>query len=360
MDYRKKLWMYSLVLLMFFGSVIEVHAGEFPALYKGIRPLGMGNAFITVADDENALFYNPAGLNDVKKVSVQILNPTVEFSQTGMNAYNDFKNIDSNNVTEVTDLLGKYIGKQFNLRTSLFPNLIFHNFGIGALGQASVSAEIRNRTYPQVNVDGKVDAGGVLGIAHGFWGQKVQAGVTIKFIQRNSVNLTYYALDIADAKFDPSKDFDKNKNTGSGITGDIGVKVNPELPLRPSIGAVLQNVGDLNLKDAGKIPQQLNVGISIRPDFWILRNTLALDMVDVTKKIKEEKDTYKRVHVGAELKLPYLFSFRAGFNQGYLSYGATFDLWLIKLSYAHYKEELGAFAGQKEDARHVVQLAIGF
>src|SRR3989338_7728825 len=30
----------------------------------GIRPLGMGAAFTAVADDQNAAFYNPAGLGD--------------------------------------------------------------------------------------------------------------------------------------------------------------------------------------------------------------------------------------------------------------------------------------------------------
>jgi hypothetical protein len=29
---------------------------------QGIRPLGMGDAFVAVVDDRNALYYNPAGL----------------------------------------------------------------------------------------------------------------------------------------------------------------------------------------------------------------------------------------------------------------------------------------------------------
>ncbi|MBI5192653.1 MAG: hypothetical protein HZA08_04315 [Nitrospirae bacterium] len=361
MDYKKRIWKYGLILLVFFGTVIKVHAGEFPTLYKGIRPLGMGNAFTTVSDDENALFYNPAGLNDVQGFGgIEILNPTIELSQTGLDVSKDFKDINTDNVTEVTDLLGKYIGKQFSLRTSVFPNIIFHNFGLGVLGQGSVSGEIRNRVNPNVAVDLKTDVGGVVGFAHGFWDQKLQAGIAIKFIQRNRFQQTYYAIDIADAKFDPTADFNDNKKTGSGITGDIGLKFNPSLPLRPTLGAVLQNVGDLNLKDAGKLPHQLNVGISVHPDFWIFRNTLALDMVDVTKNIKEEKDTYKRIHMGAEIKLPYILSFRVGSNQGYTTYGATVDLWLVKVAYAYYKEELGAYAGQKEDARHVIQAAIGF
>lgn len=358
----KKRSVYPFVLLMAFcAGISQSYAEEFPSLYRGIRPLGMGNAFITVADDENTLFYNPAGLNDVQGLGgVEILNPLIEFSQVGLDAYHDFKDTNSGNVTEVTGLLGNYIGEQFSLRTSLYPSIIFHNFGIGALGQVSFSGEVRNRVNPQVNVDGKVDVGGVVGIAYGFREKKVQVGVALKFVQRQRFQKTYYATDIADTNFDPSNDFSKEKKTGTGLSGDAGVKINPEWPLRPSIGIVLQNIGDLNLDEAGKIPQQLNAGISIHPDLWIFKNTLALDVVDLTKNVEGENDFYKRVHMGAEIKLPYILSLRVGANQGYPSFGATIDLWIIKLAYAYYKEELGTVAGQKDDARHVGQIVIGF
>jgi len=362
MDCQKKILISALSLLLTFSiSTRLAYSGEFPSLYRGIRPLGMGNAFITVADDENTLFYNPAGLNDVQGLGgVEILNPLIEFSQVGLDAYNDFKDIDSDNVTEVTDLLGDYIGERFSLRTSLYPSIIFHNFGFGALGQVSFSGEVRNRVNPQVIIDGKADVGGVVGVAYGFREKKVQVGLTLKFVQRQSFQKTYYATDIAAEDFDPSNDFSEEKKTGTGFSGDVGVKVNPEWLLKPSIGLVLQNIGDLNLDDAGEIPQQLNAGFSIHPDLWIFRNTLAFDIIDLTKNVEGEDDFYKRVHMGAEIKLPYILSLRVGANQGYPSFGATIDFWILKLAYAYYKEELGAVAGQKDDARHVGQIAIGF
>ncbi len=68
MNYQRKMIGVAglLLMLLCYVGTIKVHAEEFPSIYRGIRPLGMGNAFITVADDENTLFYNPAGLNDVK------------------------------------------------------------------------------------------------------------------------------------------------------------------------------------------------------------------------------------------------------------------------------------------------------
>jgi hypothetical protein len=35
---------------------------------KGIRALGMGNAFVAVAEDKDAIYYNPAGLNLMNKL----------------------------------------------------------------------------------------------------------------------------------------------------------------------------------------------------------------------------------------------------------------------------------------------------
>src|SRR5687767_10222402 len=53
-----------------------------PRLQQGIRPLGMGGAFVAVdGSDENALFYNPAAINDLPEdVHMQFVLPSVEFS----------------------------------------------------------------------------------------------------------------------------------------------------------------------------------------------------------------------------------------------------------------------------------------
>jgi hypothetical protein len=126
------------------------------------------------------------------------------------------------------------------------------------------------------------------------------------------------------------------------------------------LGAVLQNIGDLKLGDSGKIPQQLNVGAAIHPDFWILKNTLALDLNDVLKNVDGEDDFYKRVHMGGEFRFPYILTFRAGFNQGYRTFGASIDLWIIRVDYANYKEEIGVVVGQRADERQVIQLTMGF
>lgn len=346
-------------LLILFSSVRPLFAGELPTLHRGIRPLGMGGAFITLSDDENAMFSNPAGLNDVEGFGgAEIINPMVEVSESSLDLYKDLADIDQDNTSEVTDLLNRFIGEHQHLRTSLFPNVVFHNFGIGVLGQASLDAEIRNRANPVVNIDAKVDIGLLVSGAYAFYDKALQVGVTGKYIQRRGIVKPFTAVDIASDNFDPLADVDESKND---IAFDLGAKVNLDMPvIKPTFAIVLQNITDLDFDQLGILPQQLNVGVSINPDLWILHTTFALEVDDITKEAGTDDDMYKRVHLGAELRFPAILAVRAGFNQGYWTAGATVDFWLLKLSYATYAEEVGAFAGQRDDRRHVAQIVLGF
>lgn len=53
------------ILLTIVASLLftaTLYAQEYDMIYRGPRPMGMGGAFTAVSDDENAIFYNPAGL----------------------------------------------------------------------------------------------------------------------------------------------------------------------------------------------------------------------------------------------------------------------------------------------------------
>jgi hypothetical protein len=63
----KKLYTLLLPVLLFSGAcfsqtVIGKYAGEFMAIGVGGRPLGMGGAYVALANDATAGYYNPAGL----------------------------------------------------------------------------------------------------------------------------------------------------------------------------------------------------------------------------------------------------------------------------------------------------------
>ena len=60
----RRLTTLMIICLLLFptASLADKYAGEFMALGGGARAMGMGSAFIAVADDATAGFWNPAGL----------------------------------------------------------------------------------------------------------------------------------------------------------------------------------------------------------------------------------------------------------------------------------------------------------
>lgn len=333
-----------------------IFAEELPTLYRGIRPLGMGGAFITLSNDENALFYNPAGLNDVKGFGgIEILNPQAAASENALGLYQDVKDVESTDETQVVDLLQKHIGEHQHLKTSFFPNFYMHNFAIGILGQGTLDLEVRNPAFPEVVSDAKVDLAGLVGGAYGLWDRRLQIGVTGKLVRREGVKKTFQPADIV-VEFDPFKD----RESETDFAFDVGTKLNVPILLEPSVALVLQNITDLDFGTLGEIPQQLNMGVGINPSFWIVGSSVILEVDDITKEVGTDQDLYKRVHMGAEIRFPVILSLRVGVNQGYYTAGATFDFTFLKLSYATYDEEVGASAGQRGDRRHVAQISLGF
>ena len=51
---------------------------------------------------------------------------------------------------------------------------------------------------------------------------------------------------------------------------------------------------------------------------------------------------------------------RAGLYQGYPTLGADLRLFIVTLNYTTYAEEVGAYAGQDNDRRHLIALNLGW
>jgi hypothetical protein len=55
-------------------TVISKYAGEFMAIGIGGRPLGMGGAFVAIANDVTAGYYNPAGLGNLNYPQISLMH----------------------------------------------------------------------------------------------------------------------------------------------------------------------------------------------------------------------------------------------------------------------------------------------
>ncbi|XPS88223.1 uncharacterized protein Dvar_62420 [Desulfosarcina variabilis str. Montpellier] len=102
------------------------------------------------------------------------------------------------------------------------------------------------------------------------------------------------------------------------------------------------------------------MGIALKKDFAGFGLIGAIDYMDLSQNVGEDNDWAKRLHMGIEFQLPKILSLRAGLNQGYGTVGATIDIWLVRLDFATYAEEVGAYSGQRSDRRYMGQLSIGW
>ncbi|MHB8763566.1 MAG: hypothetical protein ACYDA8_04380 [Deferrisomatales bacterium] len=348
-----------LTVMVALGVAGAAQAREFPSFFEGARPLGMGGAFTAVADDENALFYNPAGLDRVKQWGFALVNPLVEVGEQGYKFQKDAQDADLDTTSEVVALLREYEGEYAHYRVALFPHFVVPRFAMGVLAQVNVNATPQAlAAFPEVDVDALGTGSGHVGLGWGFLDGKLRLGASAKYVKAYRLQQVYTAADIASDAFEDQLEDDVKD--GAGVGFDLGAMATLPVWLSPTLAVVVQNVGDLDLGDAGEIPQQINLGASLAHTLPWATLTAAADWVDLTTDVGTDDDLYKRVHLGVEARLPKVLSLRAGLNQGYATFGATLDLWLLKLDYANYAEEIGSGAGVRSDRRHVVQASLGW
>lgn len=336
-------------------------------LYEGIRPLGMGNAFTAVANDENAVFYNPAGLSDITTFKLGLFNPRFGVAKDSIDFIGDAGDADFDETAEVADLLRQYTGKPQHVSIGLFPYIGMNMFDAGVLfgilSHGAMDVEIRNPTWPESYVDLNADVGPVMGA-----GLKIpaveglSAGMALKYLYRGSLNEMYTPAQIAADDFGDIVEDDMS--SGSGISIDLGaIYERPDLiPFvdNTKFGIAGLNMPDMSMGDATRIKHQFNAGMAVEKTLLPWCTIIgAFDIHDITYNAIEESQLSRRIHMGAEVQIPFV-SLRTGINDGYLSAGGTLDLKAVKLDLATYTIEQGAYAGQKDDRRYLAQLFVGW
>lgn len=353
-----------------------------PRLMQGIRPLGMGGAFIAVdAADENVLFYNPAAIrNYEKKVHMQFLLPSVDFSYKAIPFFSQdlldladdidaaATNTDKINVFDAFAAAntGRYeeVGVRGPIALFMHPwisaSLFYETRAVmGLLNPASSTIDIEAVSHGGLSV----------GSAVGLFDDKVKAGMVLKFLERHLIDETLTQRDIvANDDFTDSLDL---KQLGFGVGADIGLQVKPRFggkawkTLDPTFALTIQDVGDTRFfmgDDVGRINESATLGFAFHPKYWKLHSALAVDIRD----LEHQTDLITKLHAGYEVTWPEISktlrsaSLRVGAHQGYLAGGFGLDFKYFKMNAATYGREIGQSTRQKESRMFGLQLASGF
>ena len=343
------------------GTAASVQAGEYAALRESLRARGMGGAFTAVANDEYALFYNPAGLRSVYYNIFTFFNAASTLNQT---------TTDFGNEANASSALSSYSGKKMYLEPLDIGLLSFVNsrFGWSLFGNSLLDFQINSISGS--NVDATFQAygqfGGVLGGAWSFFDHQLDVGISGKVAYRTGAKstVTVTEQDFIDAYFSGNTSALENSiktsyDNKTAFSADVGMVYHLDsfYTLAPKLG--LSYLGGLDFGGAGKIPGTLNLGASTESEFSGIDIIMAADYVDLldAQKLKGGKFRFG-MELGVE-KLNnghHVASFRIGHN-GYLTNGISLNLWKLKIDYAQYSQTISSGL---EDQRKSLGMSLVF
>ncbi|MFW7378182.1 MAG: hypothetical protein ACOH5I_05205 [Oligoflexus sp.] len=340
----------------------------------GLRPLGMGNAYVAVADDFNALFYNPAGLARLKTWDGEFINPGFEISKNVKNLAEELQDNTKDGGTGVEgtlDLIERNAGEDQYFGLQLTPHLVFPHFGFGIGLQLDVSAA----WHRQISVDLRVgpDLVAPVAFAMNFLDDRLSIGAAVKFRARLGLDSEFSLDDIealsgndSDAPDDPNKkEIDDYIIAGTGIGGDVGLLFTPIETMKPTIGVSVTDIGGTSFEkigaagNLGSAPQRIlpsvNVGLSARPyEAGRMYLQTSVDM----HSINQPYSYSRKLQLGTEFGYGSLFKAQAGLYQGYLTAGLQLDVGIINLRLVTYAVEYGKYAGAQENRRYAAQVKL--
>jgi hypothetical protein len=386
-------------LLALIGVLAGVHAGADDSgvsytihhQYVAPRALGMGDAFVAVANDYNALFYNPAGLARREDGELNLYIDAAGSAAFGT-ASKDFKDASDTQGTESEKLsaevtaIEKYYGKAFSVRLAPANAILVRpHWGIGII-PADVSAEMtmHQNVGPAINLTVYADTTLAYGYGddfHGMEAGRLSWGFTGKLVNRGYFSRTVTAIEVA---ANPSMISAQDLREGYTVDGDLGFLFTPHLPAdgilstlrlaRPTFGAVIRNVGETGFKNTFKLinkekteePEKLyrvlDVGTKWEyPSAWIFGGRGVLDIRDIGHPAWNWR---KGTHAGFEFDWAvsswWRGNYRFGLNQGYLSAGVSAMFTIFNIDVVTYSEDVGTFTQPVENRMYMVRLNLNF
>ena len=330
-------------------------SGELYERPRNVRSLGMGGVYIPFVNGPDAIVHNPAALGRVEGINFHLAE--VNIGANGEEAYEIYKDLDElDDPNTYNGLFGKRLWAQVNGQTSF----AIPYFGMGYYTDYNVSLELHNPGFPEFETYFRNDQAYVIAGAFTI-GPGAYVGIAGKKVDRWGGDTQDLGLStIANASdLEAIGDNFDNKGTGYGI--DIAVLQEIDLPfLKPTLTAVWQDVGSTAFTQTGgadappRIAQNLSVGAGVLLDLPGLDVSAG---VEGRHLLEPDIQIGKKVHLGAEVSLP-LIDVRAGYSQGYLSYGVGLNLFILRVDAASYTEELGVYPGQTAEQRYMVAISL--
>lgn len=338
-------------------SAAGARANDFREPYIGTRAQAMGGAYVALADDEQAVYLNPAGLAGNQKRSLYLLNSD---STVSKETYSSAASVAKAFAPFSTDSLNVLMNKNIYLREQLTPTLMLPYFGISYLVDQQIASRAMNRAMPKLTIGYQTTQGiqAAIGIPllRGMKKKKhdLRFGIGAKMMWRRGGYKTLSLRQILNIS--PSTLSQIGGEYKRGLGADLGLQYvyKPVSRLTLSSGLAYTDIGDTYFGSTqDPMHSNLTWGAAASYTLYRIKFTLAYDY----RHLLDETDFRKKNHVGFELGIPW-FSLYAGLNQVSFTYGLGMDLWLFKVIVANYTEELGSIVRQNPEQRWAIKIAL--
>lgn len=352
----------ALVVLLCAGAEYA-HGRELQRMYRSAYHTGRGDTGIAIADDQDAVLINPAGVAYGKGIFKQLvlLSPMVEISSDTRSLVKEI----SGNKEPDPDTIRTHLGKNQHIGAYNYTGLILRRAAIGVVSAAQTDVLVaKSKDDAGLEVAeayASVIQGATFSLAHNLFGDALLIGATFKYLVRGEGEMKISLAEAEKVKDTKSDDF---FGYGNGAGADLGVMLRGKGRMSPSAGLTVTDVGGTKFtpqdstKDVSPLLQKINVGVAIEPGTKASKFRILADFKDVAGN--ETENVYKRTHFGGELTFLDIVGVTGGLNQGYPCGGIYLDIRFLRIDLGAYTEEVGEKAGSRPDKRYYAALKAGF
>jgi len=331
-----------------------------PAPFATARANAMGGALSTLADDLDAIYYNPAGLGALSFDKAESKDPlarsilfpysAVTLNDTANTIRKEFNakgaQSDANTGAAILDANS---GKRQYLRATIMPlGLLIGRTVVAPTIDHQIAAVPVSDSPGYVKLRYRTFSGTMVGTSVTDYGNRLAIGFsqTIGTIQETYGTFQY--VDTVDSK-ERSDIYAENRKTYKAAATNIGLTIRPHKKLNPTFALVARNIGNTKNRSTNKtdepllFEEDLTAGASISPKFKNMRLNAIFEASHLTQK---HTTAIKKLHAGVELlfggdtsKAPG--GLRLGGSEAGISYGAHLNLGLIGLEAESHAVNIG-------------------
>jgi hypothetical protein len=397
-------------ILALLGGATYATGEEIPEGFSGVRATGMGDAFTAVANDESAVWTNPAGIARTRKARSRSTFHITKFpniiggaNANGQNFYKGYSTAADQSVESIIAASENLGDKPFWARAALFPVTIIDPLpatpmALGIYSNTVAKIVVPKDTPDVARIEAVSDLGGVITLGSQNFSNRLNTAIQLRPVARYAYEDKIPSASLLN-KSEMATRLKDDSNKSQALAIDTGVIFTLADFWFPTIGFSVLNVptgcranylnpftqkeervcgtvfrGTFANDDALSTVDATDIraGLAITPRLGRgLSIRLALDMHHIplgnagASYGLQGIEVGKLVHVGAELFLGNPldipeFALRAGYSQGFASFGVTADLGLAELEFATFGRDVSSTVAPLEDRRFLGSITFWF